>query len=94
MSADNGGCEPSGSSNFPLKGGKRSLWEGGIRGAGFLSGPLLKNPGTVNKQLIHVTDWFPTLLSLAGSKETLSQLDGYNLWQTIRSVLNDLLLYK
>ena len=52
------------------------LFIGGVRGAGFIHSPLLENPGGVSKDLIHVTDWLPTILSLAGVKIPENILDG------------------
>lgn len=33
--------------------------------------------------MMHVTDWFPTLLSLSGTEETLEGLDGVNQWEAL-----------
>ncbi|KAH9370118.1 hypothetical protein HPB48_015127 [Haemaphysalis longicornis] len=70
--SDNGG-QPWGahatrSFNWPLRGTKQTLWEGGCRVSAFLWSPLVARRGRVSQQMMHVTDWLPTLYSAAGGK--------------------------
>jgi len=69
-------------SNIPLKGSKETMYEGGIRGASFVSSPLLSNSGYKYPGLIHITDWVPTILGLAGVPVP-EGLDGIDVWNSI-----------
>lgn len=77
FSTDNGGPWPEGN-NSPLRGRKATLWEGGVRGTGFVWGSALLSPsqrGAEYNGLMHVTDWMPTLASIAGTKAP-ANIDG------------------
>lgn len=89
FSTDNGGAVESSASNWPLRGSKGTLWEGGIRGVAFVHSELLPVfvRGRINKELMHVTDWLPTLVKgVAGGNLSMPhKLDGFNQWQSIRA---------
>eukprot|EP00090_Calanus_glacialis_P012886 TRINITY_DN21515_c0_g1_i1.p1 TRINITY_DN21515_c0_g1~~TRINITY_DN21515_c0_g1_i1.p1 ORF type:complete len:501 (-),score=111.45 TRINITY_DN21515_c0_g1_i1:46-1548(-) len=75
--------------NAPLRGKKGSVYEGGVRVPAFLHGPPLTDhmnaePGYTSTALTHITDWFPTLLKLAGHNLT-TKTDGVDLWPAISS---------
>jgi len=67
FSSDNGGDVGEGD-NSPLRGAKGSLFEGGVRANMFVHSPLLEKTGYINDELIHVSDWLPTFVSMAGGK--------------------------
>jgi len=67
FSSDNGGQCLFGGNNYPFRGRKFSLWQGGVRSAGFIAGPGIE-PGKSYDNLFHVVDWMPTLLDAIGVK--------------------------
>lgn len=82
FSTDNGGTSSSGN-NWPLRGEKHTLWEGGIRAVGFAYGKEIPE-GTVHKGLLDVSDWMPTFLKAgACSAEHSPPLDGVDQWDAI-----------
>jgi len=73
--SDNGGLPPG--KNLPLRGFKSSLYEGGIRSAGLVAWDGHVKPGSVINEPLHMVDWYPTFLKLAGaSLEQKLPLDG------------------
>ncbi|XP_036231188.2 arylsulfatase B isoform X2 [Bactrocera oleae] len=93
FSTDNGG-PPQGfnlnhASNWPLRGVKNSVWEGGVRGAALLWSPRLQKRSRVAEQRMHIVDWLPTLLSAAtgGQAQQLhnasAALDGISIWNAL-----------
>ena len=86
FTTDNGGQTCQGSNNWPLRGNKDTVFEGGVRGTGFVWGSKLPKLNYDNHQLIHVTDWLPTIVEgIAGLEldKVKWKLDGYNVWQAI-----------
>lgn len=89
FSSDNGGpldhC-----TNAPLRGGKHTFWEGGVRLTAFVSGPLVPAAlrGTEFPGLAHAADWYATLFQgLAGGTLPASTgtrpPDSVDLWAAI-----------
>lgn len=84
--ADNGGWieEPAfGGNNFPLRGGKVSDYEGGVRTFSFMNGGFLpKNlKSTAFSGLLHICDWYETfqnLLPLIDEKDNNKRNINYN----------------
>ncbi|RMF89832.1 MAG: sulfatase, partial [Planctomycetota bacterium] len=67
--SDNGGLSTSEglpTSNLPLRGGKGWLYEGGIREPWIVRWPGVTKPGSVCKTPVISTDFYPTILDIAG----------------------------
>lgn len=79
FSSDNGG--PGMSDNTPLRDHKGSIFEGGVRAAAFATWPGRIPGGQRIREPMHMVDWYPTLLRLAGaSTEQKLPIDGLDLW--------------
>lgn len=85
FSSDNGGHKPGQiGSNTPLRGGKGTLYEGGIRVCALARWAGHIPPQQVIKEPLHAVDWYPTLVRLAGgSLEQKLPLDGRDIWPVL-----------
>jgi len=98
ITSDNGGAiynsslsfGKGGANNFPLKSGKMSNFEGGIRTIGAVGGGFLPESvrGTVVDGYVHVTDFYSTICNLAGVDpedhvEGMPDIDSLNMWEMI-----------
>jgi arylsulfatase A-like enzyme len=83
--SDNGGPNPGVvTSNGPLRAGKGTLYEGGVRVPAVAVWPGKIKAGSVVDAPLHMVDWYPTLLTLAGvSLEQKHPLDGRDAWAAI-----------
>ncbi|WP_147676352.1 sulfatase [Algibacter pacificus] len=72
-------------SNRPLRGGKGTLFEGGIRVPTIIAYSGITKAGTTSDVLIQSTDFYPTLLSLAGISLPKSHvIDGIDISPTFK----------
>lgn len=83
FTSDNGGHLPDLANNGPLRDGKQSMYEGGLRVPTLVSWPGHITPGSSTNQVNVSMDIYPTLLQLAGV-ENSQTIEG-------RSFLNTLL---
>jgi arylsulfatase A-like enzyme len=85
FSSDNGGPTPGRvTSNGPLRGQKATLYEGGVRVPAFAAWPGHIKPGSSVEAPLHIVDWYPTLLRLAGApSEQPLPIDGRDAWPAI-----------
>lgn len=89
--SDNGGRDLSNlaeneNPNYPLRGSKGTVYEGGTKVPGFLHSPLIGNPGSRFAGLFHLVDLVPTLLHLAspaGLSTSTNGLDGLDQWNAL-----------
>jgi len=83
--SDNGGPNPGVvTSNGPLRAAKGTVYEGGVRVPAVVAWTGKIKPGSVVDTPLHMVDWYPTLLNLAGA--SLAQnlpLDGRDAWPAI-----------
>lgn len=75
------------SHNLPLKAGKGSVYEGGIRVPMIVKWPGVVPPGSVANQPVIIEDFFPSILEMAGLEnyKTIQQIDG----KSFVSILKD-----
>ncbi len=84
FSSDNGGPLDLGATNGSLRAGKATLYEGGTRVVACANWQGKIKSGTIVNEPMHIVDWYPTLLKLAGvSTDQKLALDGLDIWPTI-----------
>jgi arylsulfatase A-like enzyme len=82
FSSDNGGPPPG--NNAPLREFKGSIYEGGTRAAAFAHWPGHVPTGKTIEGAMHIIDWYPTLIGLAGgSLKQALPIDGKDIWPMI-----------
>ncbi|XP_069103676.1 arylsulfatase B-like [Argopecten irradians] len=85
FTADNGGWTTFHGNNYPLRGGKATVYEGGTRATAFITGAGLMKKGYTYNGMMHAVDWMPTILSAAGGKPVDTDLDGIDQWDSLRT---------
>ena len=84
VASDNGAPRYLTGMNGELRGGKFGLYEGGVRVVALAKWVGRITPGSVVDEPLHMVDWYPTLLKLAGaSLEQPLPLDGRDAWPTL-----------
>lgn len=69
--------------NAPLKGGKGTLYEGGVRVPYIFNWPGRIEAGTVNERPVNSVDLYPTLLEVASAQMPRQPLDGVSYLKTL-----------
>ncbi|CAK8677583.1 unnamed protein product [Clavelina lepadiformis] len=80
-------CHHGGSAG-PLRGGKASTWDGGLKVPAMAWWPGTIKPGSVYRGVLSSMDIFPTFLNLAGG-ETVTKLDGTSLTDVLTGTHDD-----
>ena len=96
--SDNGGPLDH-TTNAPLRGGKHTFWEGGVRVVSFVSGGANALPaarrGTVYRGMMHSSDWYRTFVEGVAGGSPIdpngtnttgpTPPDGFNMWPVLQS---------
>ena len=85
FSSDNGGPGPGNATmNSPLRAGKGTLYEGGIRVCSFATWPGKIPTSITIDEPMHAVDWFPTLVKLTGAPAEQKLVpDGLDIWPVL-----------
>lgn len=78
FTSDNGGIRAI-SSQEPLRAGKGSYYEGGIRVPMIVRWPGRVGANTISSQVVSNLDWFPTFMAIVGKDNEARNVDGINL---------------
>lgn len=81
--SDNGGSGPG--DNGPLRGGKATMWEGGLRVPAIVRWPKQLPAGTTSDEFLTTLEVFPTFLAATGVKPPADvTLDGFDMQPVLR----------
>jgi len=83
FTSDNGGLRPEATSNAPLRAGKGSAYEGGVRVPLIIDWPAVAKPGSECRDPVMSIDFLPTILEAAGAKQETA-VDGVSLMTLLR----------
>jgi len=83
FTSDNGGLLQT-TSNTPLRLGKGSAYEGGVRVPLIIKWPGVTQPGSVCNVPVIGVDFYPTLLAMAGAPSRPGRVDGENIEPLLR----------
>jgi len=88
FTSDNGGVSSGdafATACLPFRGGKGRQWEGGIRQPYYIHVPDMTAPGSTNSTPVTGTDFYPTILELAGlSLKPRQHVDGVSLMPLLK----------
>lgn len=91
FTGDNGGAPKNGGYNYPWRGSKGTLFDGGIKQVTWMWGAMLPDDarGSSHDGVFHHADLLPTLLSVASSghwkwHRSDYAIDGVDQWSTVR----------
>ena len=73
-------------SNAPLRGGKATMWEGGVRGPAIVVYPDYVSAGTRSNEIIQSCDFYPTILQLTGI-DSQQSFDGISIVPALKGAL-------
>ncbi|KAF6036342.1 hypothetical protein EB796_005346 [Bugula neritina] len=81
--------------NYPLRSGKGSMLEGGVKVPTLYFDTRLpqKYAGTKRDFLIHISDWLPTMMHLAGNDSFDVSIDGVSQYGNLRGSYSELKKY-
>ena len=77
------------------RGGKATVFEGGVRVPGFIYGPTRLLPHNIDfNGLFHVSDFYPTILNMVGKRDAIDNkeyqaMDGINQYDALKYSSND-----
>lgn len=93
---DNGSPIQVAGSNHPLKGGKGSNWEGGVRTPTFIVGGVVPDnmTNTTLNGTMHIADWYSVFSNLAGLEESVdpsgpAESDSIYVWDYLSGKVNE-----